>query len=287
MFKLVKSETRELTPEFVKEFREIEPSPTERDLNPARVQALKDRAEHHMLITFVWATVKFDGKVYRMNGNHSSMMLSKLDGAFPEGLKVHLDEYETDTLEGMALLFRQYDSRLSTRSPLDISGAYQGLYPELIHCNKAAAKKAIQGVVWERRHVEGLPVPKGEEAFSLFNEVGLYPFIKWASQLTAQKKAVELQNESVLAAMYATFLKSESGAEHFWDAVVSAGIQAEETDPITVLDRWLTGLPKMVKKPKPADIYQACIYAWNNHRKGKAIPSIKFDLSKGLLDVSE
>jgi hypothetical protein len=38
---------------------------------------------------------------------------------------------------------------------------------------------------------------------------------------------------------------------------------------------------------KPANLYQGCVYAWNAHREGKAIQSIKHDPKKGLYDVHE
>lgn len=38
---------------------------------------------------------------------------------------------------------------------------------------------------------------------------------------------------------------------------------------------------------KPANLYQGCVFAWNAHREGKMIPSIKFDTRKGLYNVHE
>src|SRR5262249_8162196 len=43
-YKLVKSEVRDLTPELAEEFRNLDPSPTERELNPARIRHLKIKA---------------------------------------------------------------------------------------------------------------------------------------------------------------------------------------------------------------------------------------------------
>jgi hypothetical protein len=38
---------------------------------------------------------------------------------------------------------------------------------------------------------------------------------------------------------------------------------------------------------KPANLYQGCIFAWNAHREGKTIQTIRFDAKKGLYDVHE
>ncbi len=38
-------------------------------------------------------------------------MLASLNGEFPQGLYVTMDEYEVDSPDGLALLFRQFDDR--------------------------------------------------------------------------------------------------------------------------------------------------------------------------------
>jgi hypothetical protein len=40
-YRLVNSEVRDLTPELAQQFRDLDPSPTERELNPARIRHLK------------------------------------------------------------------------------------------------------------------------------------------------------------------------------------------------------------------------------------------------------
>ena len=91
-FRLINSEVKPLTKEFAEYFRGLEASPTERELNPSRLAHLRQKADAGQLITFGWSTAKFGGKTVRMNGQHSSNMLCELNGTFPSGLKVHLDE---------------------------------------------------------------------------------------------------------------------------------------------------------------------------------------------------
>src|ERR1700730_7073748 len=96
-YRLVKSEVRDLTPELAEEFRNLEASPTERELNPARIKHLKTKAEADQLVTFHWSVAKLGEKQLRMNGQHSSNMLCGLNGHFPKRLKVHLDKYDVPT----------------------------------------------------------------------------------------------------------------------------------------------------------------------------------------------
>src|SRR4051812_3375646 len=94
MFRLINAEVRPLTRDLAEEFRKLEASPTERELNPSRIKHLREKAEAGQLVTFHWSTAKLGNKKLRMNGQHSSNMLCSLNGQFPNDLKVHLDEYE-------------------------------------------------------------------------------------------------------------------------------------------------------------------------------------------------
>ena len=80
---------------------------------------LTTKAEAGQLVTFHWSVAKLGDKRLRMNGQHSSNMLCGLNGDFPKGLKVHIDEYEVPNKTSLALLFRQFDDRKSNRSPTD------------------------------------------------------------------------------------------------------------------------------------------------------------------------
>ena len=73
--RLVKADVRELTPQLAEEFRNLEPSPTERELNQARVNHLRMKAEAGQLVTFHWSVAKLGDRKLRMNGQHSSNML--------------------------------------------------------------------------------------------------------------------------------------------------------------------------------------------------------------------
>jgi hypothetical protein len=168
MFRLSKSETKALTPDLAEKFKAMLPSPTEREFDPARAKMLREKAKAGQLIAFNWATAKFGDKEFRMNGQHSSAVLAELNGNFPQGLQVHLDTYQVDDRDGLALLFRQFDNRKSGRTPVDVSGAYQGLYDGLKDVPRGAAKIAVEGAAWYQRQVEGLPAPSGDDVYTLF-----------------------------------------------------------------------------------------------------------------------
>lgn len=284
-FRLLKSEVKPLTRDLAEAFRTMEPSPTERDLNPSRLKHLREKADAGQLVSFHWARAKMGNKLLRVNGQHSSNMLCDLNGSFPDGLFVHLDEYEVDGPAGLGLLFRQFDDRKSGRSSGDVSGAFQNLEPALQGANKRIAKLAIDGYAWYARTLEGIPVPSGDAVYSLFNEQRLHPFVLWLNDVFSMKTP-EMARVPVVAAMYATFIANETEARQFWSQVAAGGKEYEDNAPSTILDNWLKSAKEgSIKEPlKPGEFYQGCIYAWNAYREEKAIKDIRHDTRKSWLN---
>lgn len=284
MFKLISSETVPLTNEIVQKFLDMQPSPTERTLDIKRVKHLKDKAEAGYLVPFNWSCAKVNGKIVRMNGQHSSVMLNDLDDNLPKGLKVHLDTYEVDDTDGLALLFRQFDDRKSSRSPLDVSGAYQGLEKDLDNVPRASAQVAVQGVTWFRRSIEGFPVKSGDDIYDAFHQKALHKYIKYVGRLLTSKTR-ELKRVQILSALYATHSANEKVSVEFWNTVAKGGDEYSPESPTTVLAKWLQNAfdKEMKKAPKAAEYYNACIYAWNAYRANRDIRMINIKAIKSNL----
>lgn len=287
-FKLVKSETKPLTKDFATAFRAYPPSPTERDLIPSRVAHLEHKVAAGLTIPFIWAIAKLGETTYRMNGQHSVDMLSKLNGRFPKGLFCHLDTYEVKSKEDLALLFRQFDDRKSGRSPADVSGAYQGIEDDLRDLPKSSVKIAIEGVAWFERTVEGVSRVVGDDIYTLLAKPTYHSFLQWIAGLLTMKTP-ELKKVPVLAAMYATYVAHGGDAQSFWSHVASGGDKVSE-DPAFVLDQWLQKIKESGgrgRKILPGQFYQGCLYAWRAHREGRAIKDVKFDFRKGFIDAAD
>jgi hypothetical protein len=286
-FQLKKSESVPLTPEFARQHRDLTPSPTERELQAARLRMLRRKADDGKLVTFHWSTARLGETVYRMNGQHSANMLCELDGAFPQGLYVHLDEYAVDSEADLAELFRQFDDRKSGRSAGDVAGAYQGLEKDLQEVPRRVAKKGIEAVSYYRQEFEQRKdTKKGDDQYSLFHEGDLHPYLQWIATVFNQKTS-ELFVVPVMAAMYGTWLKNPEAAEEFWDDVAKGGKDYDEDSPQYQLDAWLVRadrppLPNEEKKRlKPAEYFRGCVYAWNAYREDKKIKEIRFDKRRG------
>lgn len=288
MYVLEKAETLPLTKDIVMQHANMEPSPTERDLDPSRLNYLRQKAEAKTLVTFQWAVAKFNGRTVRINGQHSSTMLNQMNGSFPDGLQVHLDTYKVDDETDLAVLFRQFDARKSSRTGADVAGAYQGLYKNLAGVPKPVAKLAIEGIAYYLRYVEGVGSLSGDDQYAMFEQSRYHPFVQWMGDVHSVKTP-EMKVIPVAAAMFATFETNAEQARIFWDQVSRGGVEFDDNAPSTVLDNWLKAAKNADKKRKlqlrPGNFYQACIYAWNAFREEKPLKDIKHRVDKGLLSA--
>jgi hypothetical protein len=286
-FALIASEVVPLTRELAQQFRDMPGSPTERTLNPSRVKHLKEKAMAGQLIPFQWATAECEGQTYRMNGQHSSEMVCELDG-LPSNGTVVLQRYRVADRNGLALLFRQFDDRRSSRTPADIAGAYQGLEDDLRDLDRKRAKLAIEGIAWYQANVEKVDVPKGDARYQWFHDASLHPFIKWVAGSLLSSKTPELNKPAVVAAIFGTWLANREHAERFWEDVAREGDQFSEDAPSTAVDRWLlANFEEPDPTMKPANFYQGCIFAWNAYRQGRQITAVKSDAKKSFFRIAE
>jgi hypothetical protein len=288
-FKYVSSETVDLTKAVVDGFVALPGSATERSLKPARIEYLQDVVLGGSAVVFQWAQAKVTetGEIYRVNGQHSSYMLSQLNGQFPNGLKVHKDTYEVDNLASLAYLFRMFDPRTSARSVHDVAGAYQGLHLSLKDVPKMTAKMTIDGTSWFLKIVRGDNIPSGDDRYELFNNAKMHPFIRMAGGILNKIKTPEFTNP-VIGAMYGTWEREPVEAEAFWSDVAKQGGGNDSNHPAAVLDTWLVAIrdKTIEKKPSDREIYRACIVAWNAYRHHRTLDKIgKYDPKKGAPDI--
>lgn len=286
-FKLISSETVDVTPQLATEFDTMPASTTERDLKSKRLDYLKNAVLGGTAIAFMWtkAKVTASGKTYRVNGHHSSNMLASLNGEFPSGLKAHIDTYEVPDDTSLGLLFRQIDSRQSARTVDDISGAHQGLAPRLSDVPKLAGRKSIEGYVWYQKNKIGEDTPSGDDRFNLFLDEALHPFIQMTGRILSLKTPEF--STPVVGAMYGAFGRDPLEAEKFYSDVARQGGGNDDGHPAVVLDAWLVDAREQKDdKPKEMEVYYACVYAWNAYRNSKSIEKIpKYNKKKGAPDL--
>jgi len=287
-FTLRSSKTVPLTKEVLDQFRALPASPVERGLDKRHVTILKEKIEAGKGIPFTWATAILEGQEIRCNGQHSSEALSQFNGSLPEGLMIHRDIYDVETEYALVNLFRQFDDRITGRTPLDVAGAYAKLEPDLAGLDMKVVKLAAEAIIFYDTAIVGGAKVIGDDCYEVLHEKATHDFIAWLDGSIFSSKTKELAYKPVIAAMWATWQANSGETKVFWDHVARGGVAGDDTHPASQLDTALTEMKeKTIDRPKPAALYFGCISAWNFYRAGNKPRAIKFDSKKGHVDPVE
>jgi hypothetical protein len=294
-WKLSKSETLTLPKakalEFAAKHAGLPRSPVERDVDPGRVKKLAAILRNGLALPFNWAIVKYDGQAVRMNGQHSSAAIIEVGSELPDSLTFHLDHYEAKERKSMVELFRQFDQRWSSRTGSDIAGAFQGLVPELVNCNRKVGKVAAEAISWVLRTVDGAEgIPTGDDTYDLLHKEQYTPFVLWLNGIINGRK--ELLRKEVVAAMYKTYDRSQSGATKFWREIsFGPDYFTDDMMPGAVLIGELARASedkdfRDKEFETAATYYKKAVKAWGAFCAGQRIATLKVTKGKGWPDVS-
>jgi hypothetical protein len=283
--RLLKSETVPIDAALVQRFATMTPSITERPLDDGRVDYIATKVAEGAAVPFLWSYAKLGDKEYRVNGQHSSYALSQMNGTLPTNLIAHIDEYDVADEAELVHLFRQFDPRKSSRSPLDVANAYASVVPGLAGIPRDVLKLGAEGINWGYGAVDRQPAKKADDRYIELTLAHNLAFLQMLGKIFSIKTP-ELRSLPVIAAMYKTFFVDPDRADKFWSLVGRGGDEFVEQNPATALDAWLRRLKDKVNRlqVRPLQIYQACVFAWNAEMDGKTLPRIVYDTKKGLFD---
>lgn len=211
--------------------------PGEREVKQQRMKFLQSLLETGRFAGPSWARglCKEDGKMYRLDGQHSSLMLSELDDMdIPPGLLIQMATWEFDTLREAADLFNTFNNPRSTRTNEDVMGIYKAAVPALAHLSRKFLVNVAHGVhVREREKWED----GDEEALGPYapREHGLYfQFAEpvaaalWLSRFAGLKNQAFLNQPVIVAEMIRQFEADEVLATTFWTLVFTEdGVEAK------------------------------------------------------------
>lgn len=150
MWKLINiPKTVRATQKLAEQFATMAPCPHDRPLKQSIMRMLQNAMDEGQIRTFVWASAfcHEDAKTYRVNGKHSSTLLSKQEWPLTsiDTPHVSVEEYECDTLKDVADLYCTFDSGKSGRSIGDMSRVYL-TDPDLAEVGPFVFNKAISGI---------------------------------------------------------------------------------------------------------------------------------------------
>lgn len=274
---LQKPTTLKVTKAIAREFSLMDEVPGDRALSEARLNAYRRMLNEGTFRPVTWAKCycKETESTYRINGKHTSTLLSSLE-VIPE-FYATIEHYTADTMEDISRLYATYDSKLQSRTNFDINRAFASNIPEYANISMRLINTVISGIGYAKWQEGYWRKTAMERAEVILDEV---EFVLWVASIMGSpytNKAEHMERAPVIAAMYFTWNKSHRDATTFWTAV------RDETGdkpgmPDRVLARFLlsTGVDRGTstqdKKKRGADrrtFLVKCIHAWNAWRRNQ------------------
>lgn len=285
MWKIVgKPKTTRVTKQIATHFAQMEAVPNDRPLSERRLLLYRKILNSEGFRPVSWATCHCQetGSTYRVNGKHTSTMLSSVE-ELPEFYAI-IEEYEAETLIDVAHLYSTFDSRTQSRSATDINRSFAASVPELSVLPSRVISLVVSAVAYTKFGDGYGKVPSAERAELMLDEV---EFAVWLSGIIGsggREKELALRRMAVASAMYVTWKKSHSAATTFWMAVRDETGSAPSC-PDRRLAKFLStnsvscgtgAMSTTSRQAHPREFYAKCIYAWNSWRKSSTLELLKY-----------
>lgn len=275
-------ETMLANSKLVEEFVNMEPAPYDRPLSERRMMVYERLLKMNAFRPVVWASAVCHetNMTYRVNGKHTSTLLSRL----PELPKFHVtvERYSCETLADVAALYGTFDSNLSNRNSTDINASFAAAVPEFAGIPMRIINLAVASVSYHKwNDTELRKVPHAERAEQLLDHIG---FVKWLREIVSTVDTKDrnslckhLVRTSVVSAMFATYDRGPVIAKQFWTAVRDESA-ADRNDATRTLARFLVRAVIGGNRGKGGgernvvslrEMYVKCLHAWNAWRKGE------------------
>jgi hypothetical protein len=268
-FTKVKVEGVPLSVELANEFAALSPLPGERDERDQRREYLERHLRNGTSGGPCWARGRClsDGSVYRLDGQHSSKLLSNLppDIAFPTGLLVTIDDWEFDTLEqdGPAV-FNLFNHPKSARTNEDAVGIYRARAKVLNDISKPFLVKVGDGIAEYERGRDGgmVLVPRERGSYFLLSDQ-YRDFTLWIGRFRTTKNAAFMKRPALVAEMLADWLYSSEHATEFWQYVLTESHPEADHETRALAEQFRQW--SMQKKYKGADYRKRAASVWKHY----------------------
>lgn len=270
MFQLIGTKVVDLTPELAHEYATMQAVPGERPLRKSRLKFLGRKCQDGMFHSPKWAVAFLGGKKFRVNGQHSSTMLSQANGYFPKGLKAVIDEFRCEQDADLSELFSQFDAAQSARSTTEICNAHASIHSEIAHLAPRTIRNCAFGIASAMMYSGDTGRTDSENVARLVHDES--DFILWASGFIGKK---DLNRMGIIGAMYSTYKIDPNAANTFW-TFVRDETHPDRENPTRVLAKFFTVVEaargSMKETAAPSDkraCYSKSIHAWNAFRQSR------------------
>ena len=229
MFRLNERRSELLNPFHVEEARKAEDMPGERKLKASRLTAIRSWIANKRFCRahFAYAECAEDGKTYRVNGQHTSTVLSECNDDdpkafdFPKDIQVDLEFWKCDTKSELSDIFDTFDNPKSARTNDDKLGVYQAQYSDLQGVSRKVCKAGLQAINELRRqkNEDGKPAVALRETGLLLAETEVREFIRWLMSFDNAPNRL-WANQGIGAAMAESFYEDRDSSDAIWSQVI-------------------------------------------------------------------
>lgn len=270
--------TEKVTQSLATKFRDMDPVPHDRPLNPKRVEAYRKMLSVGLFRPVQWATVYCNEtqSTYRVNGKHTSNLFAEYE-ELPQTIHATIEHYHCDDLDDVARLYATFDSRTQVRTTNDINRAFAAIDPDLSELPTKIINLCVTAIAYSKHGDAYAQIPAAERAEGLLDDHNK-AFVQWVGSVlgtSPNENTRILWRSPVVAAMYASHQKSKRSANEFWLAVRD-GSGNSHKKPDRVLNRFL--LSKAVKTGGgwsrkasalcgTREMFVKCLHAWNAWRR--------------------
>jgi hypothetical protein len=268
--------THRVTESLANKYRDMKSIPRERPLSPIRLQRLYRKISESGSIVFFWASAVCDGVEYRVNGQHSSFLLSTHPNIIDEDMRASCQVYHCENMQAVVDLYQMFDHSDQSRTASDANQAQASIYPELEGVNRRVINLCVTVFAREKWGIRYAHIPKEHRSKLLGDNLDFVRFLQ--DVRTATKGGWKLLKRGpVVAAMFQTWKKNRRESMKFW-CLVASGEGPRADSPDRKLNAYLlsTGVnsgrgksTKGINGSEPFDVMLArCVTAWNAWRKG-------------------
>jgi hypothetical protein len=218
-----------LTLELARQFAAMPGLPGERPLRDGRLSFLNKERLEGRFVSPGWAVVldTTTGTRYRLNGQHSSTMLARLEAdAFPAGLLVTIEEFSTTDLAHDGLhMFNLFDHPRAARSNTDIMGLYRARYPELAGIELSLLVNLCNGISQhevnraDQNLLSEIHQPRERGVYLMRPEIRA--FVLWAAPFEEEIHGWMLHKAGIVAEMFSNVQMDQPAAQEFWRLVLT------------------------------------------------------------------
>lgn len=261
--------TKMLTRELAKQFATMAPLPGERELKPGRLAHIAHLLTDGLFLGPVWAQglCKADGIQYRLDGQHTSKVLSETEEKLPN-LIVTILNYEFDSVaEDAPKLFDIFNHPFQTRTDLDKLSIYRAAYDDLPDLDNKFLEKIMKGIRFYEKDVLKKPniLPKREKGHYLEKQE-YREFASWLWKFHDAKHGWLIGKEGIVAEILDGFVDQRSLAGEFWGYVLFENhpeVDHITRDLSTVLREWTHS----AKRRSMQQYHKQAKRTWDRYRR--------------------